>query len=132
MGTAPCDPNEIERLAESQPAEFATFWEDRQRLHGIVTALVAAGVETGDFVDVDPELAALAIVSFDEGIQKRIRYQAAHGPGQGHAFAHRSYDPVEVADLTAATLVRGLLRRGSSLAAIVREAVRSDDLSGLA
>jgi AcrR family transcriptional regulator len=131
MCIAPCDPNEIERLAETQPTEFDTFWEDRNRLHEIVTALVASAVEAGEFVAVDPELAALAIVSFDEGIQKRIRHQAAHAPGRRHRFTHRSFDPVEYAELTAATVVRGFLRRGSSLGAIARAAATSDDLNGL-
>jgi len=124
----PCDANEIERMAETQPKEFATYWVEKMRLHRIVSELVASGIADGDFVDVDPDLAALLIVSFNEGAQKRVRYQAAHRPKSRSRFTYPAQDPAVVAEQTAATVVRGYLRRGSSVDKIARQASKFNDL----
>src|SRR5262249_4099813 len=113
------------------PDDFRTFWTDRQRLHRILTDLVLAGIEEGELVEVDPEIAALLIASFDEGIQKRVRYQRGHRRGRGHPFSHVALDVEEAADLTASTVLRGLVRRSASLATLARAARELDDLQVL-
>jgi AcrR family transcriptional regulator len=124
---SPCDVNELERLAEGQPKLFANFWEDRQRLHDWVVTLVNAGVEEGYFVDSDPELAAIAVLSFDEGIQKRFRHQAEHRLGGTSPFRHQSRNAAELAEFAAATILRSLLRRPANLSLLQRQAAAFGD-----
>jgi len=119
---SPCDVNELERLAEGQPDLFAGFWEDRQRLHDWVVTLVAAAMEEGQFVDCDPDLVAVSLLSFDEGIQKRFRHQDQHRAGTASAFCHQPRGAEELAEFAAGTMMRALLRRPGDLARLQRQA----------
>lgn len=119
--TSPCDVNELERQAEGQPELFAAFWEDRQRLHDWVVTLVAAGVEEGQFVACDPDLVAIAVLSFGEGMQKRFRHQAEHRALGSNPFHHAARDAHELADFAAATMLRSLLRRPADLVRLQRQ-----------
>lgn len=125
---SPLDANEVVRLAERQPEVFDGYWAGRNRLHRIVVRLLRSGVSSGELVDCDPHMAALQIVSFDEGIQKGYRHQEAHRLRGGHRFTHPSYSREAFAEATAATIVRSFLARPSSLARIVRQASAYDDL----
>ena len=120
--TAPVDVNEVERLAGAQPDVFADFWADRQALHDWVEQLVRAGIDGGEFHDVDPVLTALNLLSANEGIPNWFRTQAEHRPDGGAAFRHPSYDDTDAAAHFAALALRGLLRRPSDLARIIRKA----------
>lgn len=124
--TAPCDVNEIERLASLQPDQFRDFWADRQSLHDWVVRLVEEGVEAGQFAEVDPVLTALALLSGNEGLQNWFRDQHAHRPGRA-TFAFPGYDARTVARHYAATSLRSLLRRPGDLARIERRAAALDD-----
>ncbi|MDQ6615193.1 MAG: TetR/AcrR family transcriptional regulator [Actinomycetota bacterium] len=124
---APCDVNELERLAEGQPDVFAGFWEDRQRLHDWVVTLVGAAVEEGQFVACDPDLVAVSVLSFDEGIQKRFRHQDQHGTGGANPFSHAPRGADELADFAATTMLRALLRRPGDLARLQKQAARCGD-----
>jgi hypothetical protein len=124
---SPCDVNELERLAEGQPKLFADFWEDRQRLHDWIVTLVTAGVEEGQFVASDPELVALSVLSFDEGIQKRFRHQAEHRLSGPNPFRHQARQAEDLADFAATTMLRALLRRPANLAPLQRQAAACGD-----
>jgi AcrR family transcriptional regulator len=119
--TSPCDVNELERQAEGQPELFAAFWEDRHRLHDWVVTLVSAGVEEGQLVACDPDLVAIAVLSFSEGMQKRFRHQADHRPLGTNPFHHAARDAHELADFAAATMLRALLRRPADLVRLQRQ-----------
>jgi AcrR family transcriptional regulator len=123
----PCDVNELERLAEGQPELFAGFWEDRQRLHDWVVTLVTAGTDEGQFVASDPELVAISVLSFDEGLQKRFRHQGEHRPGGSSPFRHEPRSAGELADFAAATMLRCLLRRPATLSLLQRQAAACSD-----
>ncbi|MDQ1356157.1 MAG: hypothetical protein QOG44_530 [Acidimicrobiaceae bacterium] len=124
---SPCDVNELERLAEGQPDLFATFWEDRQRLHDWIVTLVGAAIEEGQFVPCDPDLVALSLLSFDEGIQKRFRHQLQHGPDGANAFRHQPRAAEELAEFAAGTMLRALLKRPGDLARLQRQAATCGD-----
>lgn len=57
---SPWDFNEIERLAEAQPDDFADFWHDYAQLHGLVVSLIEDGITCGAFRGCDPAQAATA------------------------------------------------------------------------
>jgi len=124
---SPCDVNELERLAEGQPDLFATFWEDRQRLHDWIVTLVTAGVEEGQFVACDADLVAVSVLSFDEGIQKRFRHQDQHRAGSTNPFCHQPRGADELAEFSAATMLRALLRRPGDLSRLQRQAAGCAD-----
>jgi AcrR family transcriptional regulator len=124
---SPCDVNELERLAEGQPELFASFWEDRQRLHDWIVTLVTAGIEEGQFAAADAELVALSVLSFDEGIQKRFRHQGEHRLGSASPFRHSARHAGELAEFAAATMLRSLLRRPAYLAVVERQAAACVD-----
>lgn len=124
---SPCDVNELDRLAESQPDLFARYWEDHQRLHDWVVTLVSAAIDEGQFIACDPELAAIAVLSFDDGIQKRYRHQAEHAPTGNRPFRHPPLGAEELADFAAATMLRSLLRRPADLARLQKLAAAAVD-----
>lgn len=124
---SPCDVNEVERMAESQPEVFTDFWADRQRLHDWVVALVRSAIEEGQFVACDPDLLAMGLLSFDEGLQKRYRHQKQHDPGGPNPFRHRPYTASEMADFAACTVLRSALRRPGELARLQRQAAAYAD-----
>lgn len=119
--TAPCDVNEVERLAAVQPHQFSEFWADRQALHDWVERLLREGVATGQFVEVDVPLTALSLLSGNEGLQNWFRDQRSHRRGRA-VFSFPAYDADRVATHYAAAALRSLLRRPSSLATIERTA----------
>ena len=125
--TAPVDVNEVERLAGAQPEVFADFWADRQALHDWVEQLLRAGMDGGEFHEVDPVLTALNLLSANEGIPNWFRTQAAHRPSGDAPFRHPAYDAGQTAAHFAALALRGLLRRPSDLARIVAAAATFDD-----
>lgn len=111
----PFDINEVHRLSRRAPDAFEVYWRERQALNDAVERLVARGVETGRFRPVDARLAALVILSDDEGVQNWYR------PIGGRRLAGRpggDYEPAEIAELLADTTVRGLLTAPDDLPAI--------------
>lgn len=124
--TAPCDVNEVERLAAVQPEQFSVFWADRQALHDWVERLLREGIADGQFVEVDVPLTALSLLSGNEGLQNWFRDQRSHRRGRA-VFSFPVYDAEDVATHYAAAALRSLLRRPSSLARIERAAQAGDD-----
>jgi TetR/AcrR family transcriptional regulator len=102
----PFDINEVHRLSRRAPDAFEVYWRERQALNDAVERLVSRGIEEGRFRPVDPRLAALVILSDDEGVQNWYR------PIEGRRLAGRpggDYGPAEIAALLADITVRGLL-----------------------
>jgi TetR/AcrR family transcriptional regulator len=112
---SPFDINEVERQAEQQPDVFVGYWEDNHRLYEGVCSLLRAGMEDGEFIDGDPALMALGLLSTQEGMQKRSRYQRRHVPGGGNPFVYEAYEAEALADTVAEMAVRSLLRRPRDL-----------------
>ncbi len=104
----PFDINEVHRLAGRQPDRFAVYWDERQRLSDEVESLVAEGIESGDFIAVDPRLAALTLLANDEGVQHWHR-------AGGERRLRGDYTPGEVGTFLADLALRGLLARPSGL-----------------
>jgi TetR/AcrR family transcriptional regulator len=115
----PFDINEVHRLSRRVPEAFEVYWQERQALNDAVERLIARGVEAGAFRPVDPRLAALVVLSDDEGLQNWYRpldgRRLAAGPEGDYAAPEIA---VFVADLT----LRGLLARPGRLAAVRRAA----------
>lgn len=124
---APCDVNEVERLAALQPDVFEDFWRDRQALHDWVAQLVQLGGDGGELIESDAQLAALDILSGNEGLPNWFRTQAAHRPRSDAEFTHPPYDATTVAEHHAATVLRGLLKRPADLAKLQAKAAGFDD-----
>lgn len=122
---SPFDFNEIERLAESQPEEFSDWWQDYNRLHKHVVALVQEGQESGEFIECDPVIAASAALCLDEGIQKRYRTQAKHSPDSANPFILESRQAEEYADCSARTSLTALLCRPATLEQIAEHERKS-------
>jgi AcrR family transcriptional regulator len=127
--TAPCDVNEVERLASVQPDGFDDFWRDRQALHDWVERLLQEGIDAGQFIELVVPLTALSLLSGDEGLQNWFRDQQAHRPGKA-VFSFPGYDAATVARHYAASSLRSILRRPSDLARIERRVARLDAEDG--
>ncbi len=126
--SAAIDICEVEVLAEQQPEVFAEFWADTAALHQHMATLISDGIACGEFIDCDPEFAALNICAAEEGVQRRYRNSTAHAPGGSSPFRHPNYSREHVASELAAMLVRGLLRDPpSTLPAVIAEA--GDDVA---
>jgi AcrR family transcriptional regulator len=127
MCLQPVDFNEIERLAETQADEFIDFWRDYHRLHEWVASLVRAAIEEGQMVECDVEQKATALLCFNEGMQKRYRFQHRHSADSDSPFIHTPHSAEEWAELVATTSVRALLRRPAEVVRIQRQAATYDD-----
>ena len=113
--SSPVDICEVEVLAEQQPDVFVEFWADTAELHGHIGALISDGIACGEFIECDPEFAALNICAAEEGVQRRYRNSAAHAPGGTSPFRHQDYSREHVATELATIVVRGLLRDPATL-----------------
>ncbi len=102
----PFDINEVHRLSRRAPEAFEVYWRERQALNDAVERLVARGVAAGTFRSVDARLAALVVLSDDEGVQNW------HRPIDGRRLAGRpdgDYGIDEIAAFLADLSLRGLL-----------------------
>ena len=102
----PFDINEVHRLSRRAPEAFEVYWQERQALNDAVERLVARGVADGTFRPVDARLAALVVLSDDEGVQNW------HRPIDGRRLAGRpdgDYGVDEIAGFLADLTLRGLL-----------------------
>jgi AcrR family transcriptional regulator len=124
---SPCDIHEVDRLASQRPDLFTDYWRDRQDLHDWVVLLVRSGVEEGQFFECDPDLAALTLLSFDEGAQHWVRQRDQHRRGGGAVFTYPPYEPEQVADFVASAALRLLLRDPNELEALREQAAACDD-----
>jgi TetR/AcrR family transcriptional regulator len=126
--SSPVDICEVEVMAEQQPDAFVDFWADTAALHGQVASLISDGIACGEFIECDPEFAALNICAAEEGVQRRYRNSAAHAPGGSSPFRHPDYSREHVAEELAAMLVRGLLRDPAVLPELIAAAAARDEL----
>lgn len=115
----PFDINEVHRLSGRAPVAFEVYWHERQALNDAVERLIARGVDAGGFRPVDPRLAALVVLSDDEGLQNWYR------PVGGRRLAGRpggDYPVAEIAEFVADLTLRGLLTDPGDLARVRAEA----------
>jgi AcrR family transcriptional regulator len=124
---SPCDALEVATLAVRQPDAYPEYWRDRQRLHDWVVALVRAGMDEDIFIDVDPDLAALGLLSFDEGLQHWARHADRHRAEVGSLFHYPGFSGEQAADFAATNALRGLLRRVEDLQQLQGDAAGFDD-----
>lgn len=115
----PFDINEIHRLSALRDARFAGYWEDRRELIAELEGLIREGVEAGDFVAVDPRLAALTVLANDEGTQNWYRPPTGRAAG---AEPPGGYRPEEIGDFLAELTLRGLMRDPAALAQVREQA----------
>jgi TetR/AcrR family transcriptional regulator len=117
--TFPFDINEVHRLSRRAPDAFEVYWQQRQALNDAVERLIARGVESGTFRPVDARLAALVVLSDDEGVQNW------HRPIDGRRLAGRpdgDYTVDEIGEFVADLTLRGLLAEPGRLDDVRRAA----------
>jgi AcrR family transcriptional regulator len=122
----PFDINEVHRLSRRAPDAFEVYWRERQALNDAVERLIARGMAGGTFRPVDARLAALVVLSDDEGVQNW------HRPLDGRRLAGRpdgDYPVDEIADFVADLTLRGLLADPTDLDR-VRDVARRAQPSG--
>ncbi|HET6951217.1 MAG TPA: TetR/AcrR family transcriptional regulator [Acidimicrobiales bacterium] len=115
----PFDINEVHRLSHRVPDAFEVYWQERQALNDAVERLIARGVACGVFRPVDARLAALVVLSDDEGLQnwhRPIDGRRLAGPPDG------DYPVAVIADFVADLTLRGLLAVPDDLARVRAEA----------
>jgi AcrR family transcriptional regulator len=127
---SPFDFNEIERLAEAQPTDFADFWRDYRKLHQHVQDLITEGVASQEFKPCDSELAATAALCLNEGIQKRYRHQELHDSDSPSPFILPTRTAQEYADASATMSLAAMLTDPANLSAL-RQRVPTSDPSPL-
>ncbi len=111
----PFDINEIHRLAGEEGKVFERYWTDREQLLGAVTSFISQGIDDGDFVPVDPLLAAVTVLSNDEAVQNW--YRPGRERPDKRALPNTS-QPSEIGEFVADLALRGLLVDASQLVGI--------------
>ena len=107
----PFDINEIYRLSALQDERFAGFWAEREELTQAVERLVRTGTADGELIETDARLAALVMLSNDEGTQNWFRPVGAFRQVGGER-----YDPEQIATFVADLALGALLRDRGDLA----------------
>ncbi|MCU1457224.1 MAG: amtR [Actinomycetia bacterium] len=115
LSSLPYDLNEIHRLAGRDPETFTRYWEEREQLVDAVTQVIRAGIDAGELRQMHPRLAALTILSNDEGTQNWLR--VAGGPTARDASATRAGlgGTHAIGGFLADLVVRGLLVDASTI-----------------
>ncbi|WP_104168625.1 TetR/AcrR family transcriptional regulator [Arthrobacter sp. SX1312] len=103
---SPLDFYEFERVARSQPQNFGAFFEDYSELHRLAASIIRQGIDSGELRGVDPESAATAALSLNEGLQRHYRQPL---PGL------RTYTADDISTLSADTTLASLLRTTEAL-----------------
>ena len=111
----PFDIIEVHGLARAATSGFEQYWAERRELEIRVTDLIATGVRSSAFVEVDPSLAAVTILANDEAAQSWYRPHSDHDEGD----AGRR-EPDEVGGSLADMALRSLLADPGRLDAIRR------------
>lgn len=124
---APCDVNEVWRISLVQPELFADFWDDRRELHRRVERLIRRGIADESFAEVDVRLAALSLLSANEGAQNWWRLRDERRLDGRAADKPPRYTAAEVGEHLAQVALRSLLRRPATLSTLRREADTFDD-----
>jgi AcrR family transcriptional regulator len=117
----PYDINEVYRISTLQNERFADFWADRRQVNDELTALIAEGTTAGEFIEVDPQLAALTLLSNDEGTQNWFRSGGRYGQTGGE-----QYTADDVGTFVADLALGALLRQRRRLDSVRRAAIRLD------
>lgn len=117
----PFDINEIYRLPTLQDERFAGFWDERQAINDAVQALVEEGVSDGELATQDARLAALVLMSNDEGVLNWFR-----PVGEFRQAGGERYDADAVATFVADLALGALLVDRRRLRTIRTEALRRD------
>jgi AcrR family transcriptional regulator len=117
----PYDINEVYRISTLQHERFVGFWTDRQRLNDQLAALIGDGIRAGEFIEVDPQLAALTLLSNDEGTQNWFRTKGPYGQHGGD-----DYSADDVGTFLADLALGALLRERRGLARLRRTAKLRD------
>jgi TetR/AcrR family transcriptional regulator len=120
----PFDINEVYRLAALQDERFRGFWSERDSLNEAVEGIIAEGIAAGELIDTDPRLAALVVLSNDEGTQNWFRPFGDLGQ-----TGSESYDADSVATFLADMALGALLRDRRRLPAL-RHAARGTSPQG--
>lgn len=113
MCTAPLNFYDLEEAAKKQPDVFGDFQDDYDELSARLQSIIAAGVHSGEFIDVSPEEFARTALSLNEGSQYRF-----HAQGRGRDDLHG------FADAAARTSLRAVMSHADGLPE-VQDAARS-------
>ena len=105
----PFDINDIHRIAVRDPVEFAPYWKERASLERQLARIIRRGTSDGELRPVDPKLAALTVLSNDEGVQNWFRLGAR-------------WTVATIGTHLADLVVQGLLADPSQLTAVRSEA----------
>ena len=122
----PFDINEIHRLSALREERFSQYWAERRDLIDGVEAIIRDGISTGEFVEVEPRLAALTVLANDEGTQNWYR------PPTGRAASAEppgGYRPDQIGEFLARLTVRGLLADPARLDSVRDEADALESIS---
>ena len=93
-------------MARSQPQNFGAFFEDYGELHRLIASLIRQGIAAEKLRAVNPEAAATAALSLNEGLQRHHRQPL---PGVSTTTSD------DVATLSADTTLASLLRAQNKL-----------------
>lgn len=104
MCTAPLNFYDLEEAAKKQPDVFGDFQDDYDELSARLQSIIAAGVQSGEFIEVSPEEFARTALSLNEGSQYRF-----HAQGRGRDDLHG------FADAAARTSLRAVMSQTEGL-----------------
>jgi TetR/AcrR family transcriptional regulator len=118
----PLEITEVHRLSRRERTAFDTYWKERRELTVTIERLIARGIESGAFRQVDAYLAALTIIAQDESVQNWfLREPRVKLRGHGDPQAAR-YRPDEIAEFVASQTVASLIAAPSRVDVVKKRA----------
>jgi TetR/AcrR family transcriptional regulator len=117
----PLEITEVHRFSRRDKPAFETYWRERRELTAAIEALVARGIESGCFRQVDARLCALTIIAQDESVQNWYLRE----PRPRREVGAPSYRAEQVAEFVATQTLGGLLASPARLSQLQRRAARN-------
>jgi AcrR family transcriptional regulator len=124
----PYDLNELHRVAARDAAMFSRYWKERHRLEAALAEVVQEGIDAGELLAIDAQLAAITILSNDEGTQNWLR----NDPRRGTKKRLGGSEPYAIGTFLADLTVRGLMQSPRDLDKVRRRADALDARSAVA
>jgi TetR/AcrR family transcriptional regulator len=111
----PFDINEVHRYAAREREQFDRYWRERRVLQRQLAKIVAAGISDKSLRAIEPQMAALTMMSNDEAVQNWYRVET-----------HRRRDPHDIGTFVADLTVGGFLSARGRIASVKAKADQAD------
>jgi TetR/AcrR family transcriptional regulator len=117
----PLEITEVHRFSRRDRDAFEVYWRERRELTATLEKLIARGIESGSFRNVDAYLCALTIIAQDESVQNWYLREPKGKPKSGDPASR--YRTEEIAEFVATQTISSLIAAPTRVDAVKKRAL---------